>query len=208
MLSYIKDIKKKYIFFKEGMLEMFKSKSILISVIIFAVLLSACEGRKNNQVSNTPKENPTQSVNNVGDRKEETNAEKFLEYAIKAADLRNFTETGDYAGIMITLRDLYKKDIVNPFTGGTSLTIMNRTRDMMEDQHLSRTRLFSVDCVVIDDYMTDLAEIDTNEVVYCVNPESEGMVFAFWFKDGIYIYEIDENGEKINEIKHFFKKEE
>jgi len=26
--------------------------------------------------------------------------------------------------------------------------------------------------------------------------------------DGVYIYEIDENGQKINEIKHFFEKEE
>jgi len=25
--------------------------------------------------------------------------------------------------------------------------------------------------------------------------------------DGVYIYEVDENGEKINEIKHFFKKD-
>jgi len=57
---------------------------------------------------------------------------------------------------------------------------MNRTRSMMKDQHLSRTRLFSVDCVIIDDYMTLLEELDTSEVLYCVNPESKGMVFAFW----------------------------
>jgi len=48
---------------------------------------------------------------------------------------------------------------------------MNRTRSMMKDQHLSRTRLFSVDCVIIDDYMTLLEELDTSEVLYCVNPE-------------------------------------
>jgi len=40
--------------------------------------------------------------------------------------------------------------------------------------------------------MTDLKEIDTNEVVYCVNQESKGMVIGFIFKDGVYIYEIDE----------------
>jgi len=62
---------------------------------------------------------------------------------------------------------------------------------------LSRTRLFSVDCVIIDDYMTLLEELDTSEVLYCVNPESKGMVFAFWLMDGVYIYEVDENGQKI-----------
>jgi len=35
---------------------------------------------------------------------------------------------------------------------------------------------------LIDDYMTDLKEIDTNEVTYCVNPESKGMVIAFGLK--------------------------
>jgi len=42
-------------------------------------------------------------------------------------------------------------------------------------------------------------------VTYCVNPESKGMVIAIWLIDGVYIYEIDENGQKINEIKHFLK---
>jgi len=35
-----------------------------------------------------------------------------LEYAIKAADLRNFTKTGNYAGVIKTLRDIYEDDIV------------------------------------------------------------------------------------------------
>ena len=190
---------------------MVRVKSILIAVIICAVsLLSACggSGEENNQSSNVLNSNSTQNTEESKDKKEKTNAEKFLEYAIKAADLRNFTETGDFAGIGITLQDLYKKDIVNPYTGGTSLTVMNRTSSMMKDQHLSRTRLFSVDCVIIDDYMTQLKKINTDEVVYCVNPESKGMVFAFWLIDGVYIYEVDENGQKINEIKHFFEKEE
>ncbi|ADU75513.1 hypothetical protein M972_112607 [Acetivibrio thermocellus AD2] len=190
---------------------MVKVKLILIAMVICAVsLLSACGGSDeiNSQPSHKPKENSAQDTFKNEDKKEKTNAEKFLEYAIKAADLRNFTETGDYAGIINTLNDLYKKDIVNPYTGGTSLTIMNRTSSMMKKQHLSRTRLFSVDCVVIDDYMTQLKDLDTSEVVYCVNPESKGMVFAFWLMDGVYIYEVNENGQKINEIKHFFEKEE
>jgi len=64
----------------------------------------------------------------------------------------------------------------------------------------------SVDCIVIDDYMTLLEELDTSEVVYCLNAESKGCVIGIILMDGVYIYEVDENGEKINEIKHFFKK--
>ncbi|WP_136479723.1 hypothetical protein EPD62_005415 [Acetivibrio thermocellus] len=188
---------------------MVKIKLILITIIICGVfLLAGCGDNGNGSSQPSGVSNSSQNIQGAENKKEKTNAEKFLEYAIKAADLRNFTETGDFAGIGITLQDLYKKDIVNPYTGGTSLTVMNRTSSMMKDQHLSRTRLFSVDCVIIDDYLTQLKKINTDEVVYCVNPESKGMVFAFWLIDGVYIYEVDENGQKINEIKHFFEKEE
>ncbi|ODM26602.1 hypothetical protein [Acetivibrio mesophilus] len=189
---------------------MIRVKLIFVAVIICVVsLLSACGGSEegNNQPSNTSTANSTQSTQNAGDKKEKTNAEKFLEYAIEAADKRNFTETGDYAGIMNTLHDLYKKDITNPYTGGSLIYVMNRTASYIENSNMSVTRGLGVDCVVIDDYMTQLKDLDTSEVVYCVNPESKGMVFAFWFMDGVYIYEISENGEKINEIEHFFEKE-
>ncbi len=190
---------------------MVRVKSILIAVIICAVsLLSACggSGEENNQSSNVLNSNSTQNTEESKDKKEKTNAEKFLDYAIEAAYLRNFTQTGDYAGIISSLYDIYKDDIINPYTGGSGIYVMNRTRSYLKHDTAVRTVGLGVDCVVIDDYMTDLKEIDTNEVTYCVNPESKGMVIAFWFKDGVYIYEVDENGQTINEIKHFFKKEE
>ncbi len=169
---------------------MLRAKLMLVAAIVCAMsLLSACSKNEegNNQPSSTPRKNSIQSTQEIKDKKEKTNAEKFLEYAIKAADLRNFTKTGNYAGVIKTLRDIYEDDIVNPYTGATSIYAMNRTISYMDNDDMSVTRGYSVDCVVIDDYMTDLAEIDTNEVVYCVNPESKGMVIAFWFKDGIYI---------------------
>ncbi|GAE91000.1 hypothetical protein [Acetivibrio straminisolvens] len=188
---------------------MIRMKSILIALAICSIsLLSACGGNGEGNTQPSRTSNATQNTNEIGDKKEKTNAERFLEYAIKAADLRNFTETGDYAGIMNTLHDLYKKDIVNPYTEGNLIYVMNRTASYIDNKNMTVTRGLGVDCVVIDDYMTQLKDLDTSEVTYCVNPESKGMVFAFWFMDGVYIYEIDENGEKINEIKHFFEKEE
>ncbi|WP_094184850.1 hypothetical protein [Acetivibrio straminisolvens] len=189
---------------------MVRVKSILIVVIVCAVfLLSACgkseEG--SNQPSSTQNSNSIQTVQETENKEEKTNAEKFLEYAIKAADLRNFTKTGNYAGVMTTLHDIYEEDIVNPYTGGKMLYVMNRTRTYLKNSDASVTRGLGVDCIVVDDYMTQLKKLDTSEVTYCVNPESKGMVIAIWLIDGVYIYEIDENGQKINEIKHFFEKE-
>lgn len=137
---------------------------------------------------------------------EKSNAEAFLQYAIQAADATNFLETGNYAGVMLNLKREYKEDIINPYTKGNSLAVYNRTRAMFKNRETSLTQYFSVDCLVIDDYMTTLKDLDTSEVVYCLNAESKGMVLAFFLMDGIYIYEVDENGEKINEIKHFFEK--
>jgi len=171
-------------------------------------LLAGCGDNGNGSSQPSGVSNSSQNIQGAENKKEKTNAEKFLEYAIKAADLRNFTKTGNYAGVIKTLRDIYEDDIVNPYTGATSIYAMNRTISYIDNNDMSVTRGYSVDCVVIDDYMTQLKDLDTSEVVYCVNPESKGMVFAFWFMDGVYIYEIDENGQKINEIKHFFEKEE
>jgi len=57
---------------------------------MLCVLLSACgDGERNNQPSGTSGVNTIQSTQKPEDKKEKTNAEKFLEYAIKAADLRN-----------------------------------------------------------------------------------------------------------------------
>ncbi|GAE90973.1 hypothetical protein [Acetivibrio straminisolvens] len=188
---------------------MVKVKLILITIVICGVfLLAGCGGNGKGSGQPSGVSNSPQNVHETEDKKEKTNAERFLEYVKEAAYLRNFTQTGDFAGIMITLHDIYKNDIVNPYTGASAIYVMNRTRTYMENQNMSVTKGFGVDCVLIDDYITQLKKIDTNEVVYCVNPESKGMVFAFWFIDGVYIYEIDENGQKINEIKHFFEKEE
>ncbi|HHV30097.1 hypothetical protein [Acetivibrio mesophilus] len=190
---------------------MIRVKLIFVAVIICAVfLLSACggSGEVNNQPSNSPKVNSGKSTHEPGDEKEKTNAEKFLEYVIEAAYMRKFTETGDYAGIMNTLHDLYKDDIVNPYTGGKLLTIANRTNDLICDKQWKASEVSGVNCIVIDDYMTLLEKIDTSEAVYCLNTESKGCVIGIILMDGVYIYEVDENGEKTNEIKHFFKKEE
>jgi len=94
------------------------------------------------------------------------------------------------------LHDIYEEDIVNPYTGGKMLYVMNRTRTYLENSDASVTRGLGVDCIVVDDYMTQLKKLDTSEVTYCVNPESKGMVIAIWLIDGVYIYEIDENGQK------------
>jgi len=66
------------------------------------------------------------------------------------------------------LRDIYEDDIVNPYTGGKMLYAMNRTRTYLKNSDASVTRGLGVDCIVVDDYMTQLKKLDTSEVTYCV----------------------------------------
>ena len=187
-----------------------KAKVIFVMIIFCTIsLLAACGGdevKKNHSIGE-PKTDLSQSTHGIGDKEVKTNAEKFLEYVIDSTDKRDFTKTGDYAGVLSTLGSEYKEDIINPYTGGKLLTKANRTKDLLYAEHWVASNVSSVDCIVIDDYMTLLEELDTSEVVYCLNAESKGCVIGIILMDGVYIYEVDENGEKINEIKHFFKKD-
>ncbi|ADU75514.1 hypothetical protein M972_112608 [Acetivibrio thermocellus AD2] len=188
-----------------------KAKVIFVMIIFCTIfLLVACGGddvKKNHSIEEA-KTDLSQSTHGIEEDKEEkTNAEKFLEYVVNATDKRDFTKTGDYAGVLNTLGSEYKEDIINPYTGGKLLTKANRTKDLLYADDWVASSVSSVDCIVIDDYMTLLEELDTSEVVYCLNTESKGCVIGIILMDGVYIYEVDENGEKMNEIKHFFKEE-
>jgi len=72
-----------------------KIKLILITIIICGVfLLAGCgdNGNGSSQPSGVSIRRRIYKGQKI--KKEKTNAEKFLEYAIKAADLRNFNENG------------------------------------------------------------------------------------------------------------------
>jgi len=90
-----------------------QSKSNFCNDYFSISLLAACGGdevKKNHSIGE-PKTDLSQSTHGIGDKEVKTNAEKFLEYVIDATDKRDFTKTGDYAGVLS-----------NPYTGGKLLT--------------------------------------------------------------------------------------
>lgn len=191
-----------------------KSRVIVLAAFLSLVtILSACgndSGQKNPTSSSGGFISSPGSGNQVRSsadtsKKVNSNAEAFLGYARRVAKGVDFMGSGDYAKFMYALGNEYKYDIVNPYTGETYMDISNRTIRYFKAKDDRISQAYSVDFIAIDDYMTELKDLDTSEVVYCLNPSNKGCTLAFLLVDGIYIYEVDENGNKKNEIKHFFK---
>lgn len=189
-----------------------KIRIVILSVFFcLTFVLSACnkESEKNEQpsvsISSQNNKQVKLQTSPEGNKKAKSNSEAFLEYAIRIAKGVDFMGCGDYSSYMIALGNEYKNDIVNPFTGIHDIGISNRTTSYFEIRDSEIYKADSIEFIAIDDFMTDLKEINTSDVVYCLNPVNKGCTIAFLLKDGIYIYEIDENGNKKNEIKHYFK---
>jgi|GEM_PF-654650 len=194
-------------------------KAIMV-FIIFAItmvsLLSACGGAKDVKEKEDPNVPSTVETNKTEDKKEENkkvdlkgaknNAEAFLEYAKKAAKDVDFMGMGDYADYMVYISRIYEDTITNPYSGHKDMAVSNRTSSWMKNDLAENYELKAINLTAIADYSTIIKEIVPEEVIYCVgNPTNKGCVVAFLVVDGIYIYEIGENGEKKNEIMHQFE---
>jgi hypothetical protein len=190
------------------------SRIMVLAVFLSLITaLSACSKDLGQNEQFYPSDGLVNSSNNANrglpslDKSKNTknNSEILLEYARRVAKRIDFMGAGDYAKFMYTLGNEYKDDIINPYTGVKYMDISNRTTNYFKKKNSEIYLVNSVDLIVIDDFMTELKEINTSDVVYCLNPLNKGCIIAFLFKDGIYIYEVDENGGKKNEIKHYFK---
>lgn len=193
-------------------------KAIMV-FIIFAItmvsLLSACGGTKDVKEKEDPNVPSTVETNKTEDKKEENkkvdlkgaknNAEAFLEYAKKAAKDVDFMGRGDYARYMVYIDRMYEDVITNPYSGQKDMTMSNRTTRWFTNDKGRNYGTNAINLTVIDDYMTTTKDIVPEEVIYCLDPSNKGCVIAFLVVDGIYIYEIGENGEKKNEIMHQFE---
>lgn len=196
-------------------------KAIIVLIILTLTMvssLSACGGAKeveNKKELNIPSTVETDKTKDK-DKKEESkkvdlkgaknNAEAFLEYAKKAAKDVDFMGRGDYARYMVYIDRIYEDTITNPYSGHKDMAVSNRTASWMKNDLAENYELKAINLTAIDDFSTKTKDIVPEEVIYCVgNPTNKGCVIAFLVVDGIYIYEIGENGEKKNEIMHQFE---
>jgi|LSQX01.1.fsa_nt_gb hypothetical protein len=184
---------------------MLKTKTVLlIATIGLVTSLTGCGGGSNTKstspvlvADSASQENTSKSEN----KETANNVKAFMDFASDIARRVRFPKRADFAKLTMVLVEQYKKDIVNPYTGDTYFTITNRGADYFKYNNFKTS--CSIDCVVIDNYSITLKKLDTSEIVYCLNPESKGSVISFIFRDGIYVYQVSENGDKINEESYF-----
>ena len=178
-----------------------KRKLLLILLLtIMSLLFSACnESEQNDQTSST---NPKITENNQ-QTKEENNSEIMLEVLKMASEKCSFEQGGNYGRFMAKLGENYDDSVINPYTNETDIHILNRTEGILDQQDNNYSG-YSASVVIIDDSFSFLKNVEKTEVTYGCNPNNKGVVMGFVYQDGFYIYEVDENGEKQNEITYIF----
>ena len=168
-------------------------------LLVFIIsLCTACnETEKKDQQSN----NQPKTTESKQQAKQENNAEKILKVLKTTADNTHFVKGGNYGRFMANID--YDDSVKNPYTNETDIHVLNRTEAIIFQQDNDYSD-YSASIAVIDMSRDFLKNLDKSEVVYGCNPDNKGVVMAFVYQDGFYIYQVDENGEKQNEITYIF----
>ena len=162
------------------------------------LLFSACNETEQKNQPSSSKPKTTESKQQA---KQENNAKKILEVLKSTADKTHFVEGCNYGKFMANLD--YNDSVENPYTNKTAIHILNRDEGILDQQDIKFSR-YSASIAVIDVSMDFLKNVEKTEVTYGCNPDNKGVVMAIVYRDGFYIYEVDENGEKQNEITYIF----
>ncbi|MDQ2088275.1 hypothetical protein RBH29_17775, partial [Herbivorax sp. ANBcel31] len=184
-------------------------KIFLVVTLSVGLILTGCGGGNDNQQSDndadTVSETDTETSGGSGDR---TNAEIFLDYLVESADRSAYTRNGNSSRYSMVLDEIYKDDIINPYTGGDRIYISVRGSAYLSGDHHTIGDSIGGELLMItpSPHLEDLE--DKSEIVYCVNEGNKGSTVAIVFHDGAYVYEIDENGEKKNEVSQEFEQAE
>ena len=176
-------------------------RKLLILMLLFTImslLFSACnESEQKNQPSN----NQPKTTESKHQEKQENNVEKILEVLKSTADKTHFIEGCNYGKFMANVD--YDNSVKNPYTNETDIHVLNRYETIIYQRDNNYSG-YSASIAIIDLSTDFLKNLDKTEVVYGCNPNNKGVVMAIVYRDGFYIYEVDENGEKQNEITYIF----
>ena len=170
----------------------------MLLLTIMSLLFSACNESEQKQQPSSSKPKTTESKKQA---KQENNAEKILKVLKTTADNTHFVKGGNYGRFMANID--YDDSVKNPYTNETDIHILNRYETIIYQRDNNYSG-YSASIAIIDLSTDFLKNLDKTEVVYGCNPDNKGVVMAFVYQDGFYIYEVDENGEKQNEITYIF----
>ena len=178
-----------------------KLLALMLILTIMILLFSACNETEQNQ---QPTNNQPKTTESKQKDKSENNAEQMLEVLKLAAKITEFGERNSgYGRFMAKLGENYEDSVKNPYNKSTDIHICNRSKAIRHERDNDYSD-YSASVAVIATSRDFLKNIDKTEVVYGCNPNNKGVVMAFVFQDGFYIYQVDENGEKQNEITYIF----
>ena len=173
---------------------------LMLLLTIMSLLFSACNETEQKQ---QPTNNQPKTTESKQQDKRENNVEKMLEVLKKAAEISKLQRHADYGYFMAKLGENYDNSVKNPYTNKTAIHILNRNESILDQQDNNYSG-YSASIAVIDVSMDFLKNVEKTEVTYGCNPNNKGVVMAIVYRDGFYIYEVDENGEKQNEITYIF----
>ena len=170
----------------------------MLLLTIMSLLFSSCnETEQKDQTSN----NQPKTTESKQKDKQENNAEKILEVLKSTAEYTGFYTNAAYGYFMANID--YDDSVKNPYTNETAIHVLNRDEGILDEQDIKFSR-YSASIAIIDVSMDFLKNVEKTEVTYGCNPDNKGVVMAIVYRDGFYIYEVDENGEKQNEITYIF----
>jgi hypothetical protein len=175
-----------------------KLLALMLLLTIMTLLFSACNETEQKKPSNSkPK-----TTENKQHAKEENNSEKTLKVLKNASESSGFGISNSGYGFFMTKID-FDDSVKNPYNDSTDIHVLNRTPGILDEQDNDYSD-YSASIAVIDMSTAFLKNYDNDEVTYGCNPNNKGVVMGFVYQDGFYIYQIDENGNKQNEITYIF----
>lgn len=184
-------------------MKMRKFMSILVIGIMLLSFVSCGkkEEKKENTSSSSSSSNSNSSKSDDSEIKNaKNNVEKMMIYIKRTGNREDidYGRTHVKAPMAYHFSEEYKDDIVNPYTKNTTVYSAERGADVFgfhdQDAQDSCAHFMPITTVL------KLKDFDKSKVKYGCNKANKGVVIAIVIWDAYYAYEIDENGNKINEI--------
>lgn len=184
-----------------------KTGAMLISL---SVLLSGCGTRSNTTGVDTGvnatgsavtnKDSTTTQANNGAKEKpkNKSNLDMLQEQIKQAATKSRFATNERFGDLLGEFGINYKNDIINPYNKGTKAYIIDRMDEELKEKDF-KLENYSASFIAIINRFCKLEKLDKTKITYGCNETNKGMVMAFAFVDGFYLYEIDEKGNKLND---------